>query len=72
MAFYSILKKEAVHHAHFHTREQARQAVFDFIERFYTERGFRNPLVIFPPWMRLPYAFKWLHDHCLVFCPEKG
>jgi len=37
-SFYSILKKEAGHHAHFHTREQARQAVFDFIERFYNRK----------------------------------
>ena len=49
-SFYSILKKEAVHHAHFHTREQARLAVFDFIERFYNRKriqkslGYRSPM----------------------------
>ena len=49
-SFYSILKKEAVHHAHFQTREQARLAVFDFIERFYNRKriqkslGYRSPM----------------------------
>ena len=43
-SFYSILKKEAVHHAHFHTREQARMAVFDFIERFYNRKRIQKSL----------------------------
>ena len=58
-SFYSILKKEAVHHARFHTREQARQAVFDFIERFYNRKriqkslGYLSPMDALIPRMQL-------------------
>jgi len=48
-SFYSILKKEAVHHAHFHTREQARLAVFDFIERFYNRKRIQKSLGYLSP-----------------------
>jgi transposase InsO family protein len=57
--FYSILKEEAVYHAHFHTREQARQAVFDFIERFYNRKriqkslGYLSPMDALIPRMQL-------------------
>ncbi|MEG1514959.1 MAG: IS3 family transposase [Clostridia bacterium] len=47
--FYSILKKKAVHHTHFHTREQSCQAVFDFIKRFYTRKRIRKSLVYLSP-----------------------
>ena len=48
-SFYSILKKESVHHTHFHTREQARQAVFDFIERFYNRKRIQKNLGYLTP-----------------------
>ncbi len=48
-SFYSILKKETVHHTRFHTREQARQAVFDFIERFYNRKRVQKNLGYFSP-----------------------
>ena len=48
-SFYSILKKEAVHHTHFHNREQARQAMFDFIERFYNRKRIQKSLGYLSP-----------------------
>ena len=35
-SFFSVLKKESVHWVHFHAREEARQAMFGYIEGFYT------------------------------------
>ena len=34
-SFFATLKKELEHHQHYHTREQARQSLFDYIEVFY-------------------------------------
>ena len=34
-SFFATLKKELVHHEDYHTREQARQSLFDYIEIFY-------------------------------------
>ena len=48
-SFYSILKKEAVHHALFHARAQARLAVFDFIERFYNRNRIQKSLGYLSP-----------------------
>ncbi len=48
-SFFASLKKEHVHHARFRTREEARAAVFDYIEIFYNRRrlhsalGYRTP-----------------------------
>ena len=49
-SFFSILKKEAVHPFRFHSREQARQVIFAYIESFYNRTRiqkklrFRSPL----------------------------
>ena len=49
-SFFSILKKEVVHHQRFDTREQARRVIFEYIESFYNRRriqkklGFLSPL----------------------------
>lgn len=37
-SFFSNLKNELVHHCDFHTREQARVAIFDYIEIFYNRQ----------------------------------
>ena len=48
-SFFASLKKEHVHHARFRTREEARAAVFDYIEVFYNRQrlhsalGYRTP-----------------------------
>jgi transposase InsO family protein len=48
-SFFASLKKEHVHHARFRTREQARAAVFDYVEIFYNRQrlhsaiGYRTP-----------------------------
>jgi putative transposase len=49
-SFFASLKKEHVHHARFRTREEARAAVFDYIEIFYNRQrlhsalGYRTPV----------------------------
>jgi transposase InsO family protein len=48
-SFFASLKKEGVHHAAFRTREEAKAAVFDYIEIFYNRQrlhsavGYRTP-----------------------------
>jgi transposase InsO family protein len=48
-SFFASLKKEHVHHARFRTREEAKAAVFDYIEIFYNRQrlhsaiGYRTP-----------------------------
>jgi transposase InsO family protein len=37
-SFFSNLKNELVHHCDFQTREQARAAIFDYIEVFYNRQ----------------------------------
>ncbi|MDR1471901.1 MAG: IS3 family transposase [Synergistaceae bacterium] len=52
------MKKEAVHWAHFKTREQARQAMFAYINGFYNTRraqkrlGYLSPLEWLKNWYR--------------------
>jgi putative transposase len=49
-SFFASLKKEHVHHARYHTRDEATGAVFDYIEIFYNRQrlhsgvGYRTPL----------------------------
>jgi putative transposase len=43
-SFFSILKKEAVHPLRFHSRDQARQAIFAFIETFYNRTRIQKKL----------------------------
>jgi putative transposase len=48
-SFFASLKKERVHHARFRTREEARAAVFEYVEIFYNRQrlhsavGYRTP-----------------------------
>src|SRR5947208_16534950 len=48
-SFFASLKKEQIHHARFRTREEAKAAVFDYIEVFYNRQrlhsslGYRTP-----------------------------
>jgi putative transposase len=57
-SFFASLKKEAVHWAHFKTREQARQAMFACINGFYSTRrapkrlGYLSPLERLKNWYR--------------------
>ncbi|WP_152555829.1 IS3 family transposase, partial [Ferriphaselus sp. R-1] len=37
-SFFSTLKNELVHHCDFHTRDEARTAIFEYIEIFYNRQ----------------------------------
>jgi D-alanine-D-alanine ligase-like ATP-grasp enzyme len=54
------LKKEAVHWRHFKTREEARQAIFAYIEGFYNTRRIQKRLDYLSPiqWLR-----RWENGH---------
>jgi len=43
-SFFSNLKNELVHHSDFHTRDQARAAIFDYIELFYNRKRIHQSL----------------------------
>lgn len=43
-SFWSTLKTECLHHQYFHTRQQARSAVFDYIETFYNPKRLHSAL----------------------------
>jgi putative transposase len=43
-SFFSTLKNELVHHATFHTREEARTAIFEYIEVFYNRQRLHQTL----------------------------
>jgi putative transposase len=43
-SFWSTLKQELIYRRHFKTRDQARQAIFEFIEVFYNRRGLHSSL----------------------------
>ncbi len=49
-SFFSTLKNDLIHHRRWETRDEARQAIFDFIELFYNRQrahaylGFRSPV----------------------------
>ena len=55
-SFFSILKKEAVHWHHFQTREEARQAIFAYIEGFYNTRRVQKRLGYLSP-------MEWLNHY---------
>jgi len=54
-SFFSILKKEAVHWRYFSTREEARQAIFEYIEGFYNTRRVQKRLDYLSPIEWLEY-----------------
>lgn len=49
-SFFSRLKNELIHHRHYHTRQEARRDIFEYIEVFYNRQrvhsalGYRSPL----------------------------
>jgi transposase InsO family protein len=55
-SFFSNLKNELVHHCDFRSRDQARSAIFDYIELFYNRKrihqslGYRTPETIESQW----------------------
>lgn len=57
-SFFANLKKESVHWVHFATKEEARQAMFAYIEAFYNTKrvqkrlGYLSPLEWFEIWER--------------------
>jgi transposase InsO family protein len=48
-SFFSTLKNELVHHATFHTREEARTAIFEYIEVFYNRQRLHQTLGYLTP-----------------------
>jgi transposase InsO family protein len=48
-SFWSRLKAESLHHERFHTREEARAAVFEYIEMFYNRRRSHSSLGYLSP-----------------------
>ena len=57
-SFFSVLKKESVHWVHFHAREEARQAMFGYIEGFYNTKRVQKRLGYLSPsqWLK-----EWYH-----------
>ena len=48
-SFFSTLKNELVHHATFHTRDEARTAIFEYIEVFYNRQRLHQTLGYLAP-----------------------
>ena len=48
-SFFSSLKKELVHLMTFHSKNQARQAIFEYIEIFYNRQRLHATLGYVPP-----------------------
>ena len=48
-SFFSTLKNELVHHHTFHTREEARTAIFEYIEVFYNRERLHQTLDYLAP-----------------------
>jgi putative transposase len=48
-SFFATLKRELVNDAHFRTRDQARAAVFEFVEVFYNRQRLHSALGYVPP-----------------------
>jgi putative transposase len=43
-SFFSSLKNELIHHRDYHTRDQARTEIFDYIELFYNRQRIHQSL----------------------------
>lgn len=56
-SFFSSLKNECTHQAHYTTREEAKQETFEYIESFYNRRrrhsalGYRSPATFYATWL---------------------
>lgn len=48
-SFFGVLKNELVHHEHFHTRREARDQIFDYIEVFYNRCRIHSAAGYFAP-----------------------
>ena len=48
-SFFSSLKNELIHHRDYHTRDQARTEIFEYIELFYNRRRIHQSLDYEPP-----------------------
>jgi len=57
-SFFANLKKEAVHWTHFKTREEARDAMFAYIEGFYNTKRIQKKLGYLSP-------MQWLEEWCV-------
>lgn len=55
-SFYSRLKNELIHHSHFRTHDEARRAIFEYIEVFYNRQRLHSALGY-----RSPFAFEAMH-----------
>jgi putative transposase len=62
-SFFSILKKEAVFPVRFHSRDDARQAIFAYIEAFYNRRRIQKTLGYLSP-------VQWLDRYLDVHLPR--
>jgi putative transposase len=49
-SFFSILKRELIFHNRYQSRTQARQSIFDYIERFYNRRRIHSSLGYLTPY----------------------
>jgi len=55
-SFFSSLKNELIHHCDFRSRDEARAAIFDYIELFYNRKrihqspGYRTPEEVEKAW----------------------
>ena len=48
-SFFHSLKTELVHHCRFKTRDDAKQAIFDYIEVFYNRKRLHSSIGYLPP-----------------------
>ena len=48
-SFFSSLKNEIVHHRDYHTRDQARSEIFEYIELFYNRQRLHQSLAYQTP-----------------------
>ncbi len=75
-SFFASLKKESVHHVRFRTREEARAAVFEYIEVFYNRQrlhsgvGYRTPAEARAD--MLQSTMPWPHDALIPPLHSRG
>ncbi len=62
-SFIATLKTELIHHHDFHTRAQARQAIFEYIEIFYNRQRTHSALGY-----KTPVQFEQLFEPSIIVC----